>query len=835
MTIEDYLLNTGSEDRRVYQSVRFGRIDKLLEICPDAETLVAKVKNCRKFGYDIMANLAMNDNIEMFDKILKTYFSERSEQNDRLRCEFLLSHQIGSRPKDFHYFSRYASQETQEQISKITGRPVGHYTPNPKKIELYKRIRDAWREAAPLSDPHEKMDDTRLGIAPKGVAATEFRGYIGNPEKGTALTYESYTETYPRIRLVNIPETQSDDPLRCPVMELTDIRYTPGRNDLAEQAFDKMHFPDLWGNGDSRFFEYLHNFGATYCDIRENDPVAAASFKNFNQSGKFFTFENRKDTTHKGNLKEGIDYGGYSSSDYICLRTDYKYDEETVLHELAHDTDKRSNFRDTDLYRFAATAMAAHPETSAARKMAVEDTRSYYPASQYETESLARVAQSYLSRRHQDDPLLAATYDIFSAYGQAQLDDNAAIVNRIKHCMRLRIPGNVGYENFEKANKAKTQYFINQDHHQGIPDGILYSSLDTPPACSEEEVRHSEQEFQNAYNKLTGGRYQFASGRVVSSYQFVENALIKCINDEMKAIEKIKACPEAGKVILELETLQRDNITEDMPLEVMAARNFAQADKIFSPMAKMRPLDKLERQLQIFTEHSETCFEMLKEDSKEGRPLDRELFCDGTRETAKALIFANAVAQHYFPHYEPPALDINDCLPQISVLGATGTSKTLKRIGCLQENIELINNPDPELRCPAEIISNPYISMKANIASGEKQYQDLQKKLENACDAEERQEAFDEFFQKIKNRALNSAVGGQIANLRAMQLLYKELHPEAKTLPRDLQFSSLTPASLEKPSADKPSPATETVRKYVKLCRDRLENKTNMHTAGNQR
>ena len=166
MTIEDYLLNHGTEDRRMYHIVKMGRIDKLLEICPDAETLVAKVKNCEKFGFDIMANIALNNNIEMFDKIMATYFSEKSEENNRLRCEFLLSHQVDTSPKDYHWFRPYASVEAQKTISRLTGEPVAYCTPNPQKMELYKRLSLAWNEAAPMSDPHKKMDSTRLGIAP---------------------------------------------------------------------------------------------------------------------------------------------------------------------------------------------------------------------------------------------------------------------------------------------------------------------------------------------------------------------------------------------------------------------------------------------------------------------------------------------------------------------------------------------------------------------------------------------------------------------------------------------------------------------------------------------
>lgn len=673
---------------------------------------------------------------------------------------------------------------------------------------LYNRLSRAWSEAAPLSDPHKKMDDTRLGIAPKGTAATEFRGYIGGADGKNGLVYNRYTETYPRIRLAYIPKDQPDGTLRCPVMELTDIPFTPGRNDLAEQAFRRMHFPDLWI--DDGYFDYLRKLGATYCDIKENDPVAAASFKNFNENGKFFVLENKRDISHKGNSNKGTDYIGYSSADYICLRTDKPYGEDTVMHELAHDTDRPGDFKKSDLYKFVSTAMAANPEKSGSRQMAVNETRKFYPASEYETESLARIAESCLSVRHRDDPLLAATYDIFSVYGQAQLDRDSAIINRIKNCMRLRIPGNIGYQNFEQAVKTKELYFINQDHHRGIADGILYSSVDTPPACSEAELLRSEQDFRKAYNELSAEKN-------IS----VEDILIKCIKDEMQAVEKIKSHPEAGKVILSTDTLSRDNITDPVPLEVIAAHNFTSTVKTFSAMAKMRTPDKLEQQLRIQTDHCRNTLELLALDSKEGQPLDRSLFCDGIRSTTKALICANELAGRHFPHYEPK-LDINDCLPQTEQLNNTETAQTLQRIKNLQENIELTNNPDPDLRCSAEIIDNPYFSLKRNITRGEQSYQKLQEHIQNAESPDERNEEISSFLETIENQN-PSIKGQQITSLRIMQLLYKDLHPGARTLPPDLRLSSLTPASLNEPAQDKPSPVTQTIRKYVQICRSRLE------------
>ena len=426
MNVQEYLLNHSNEGSRIYHIVKQGRIDLLLQMFPTAENLVAKLRNNNDFNCDIMANLAMDGNVDMLGKIINTYFAEKTERNNELRREFLLSHRVGSSPKDYHYFKKYLNSKmqiwekyelatTEEERLKL--RPKLKTEPttyNNAKIEkFYYYLRDAYAEVEPLQNPHQKTTAQRLGIAPKGIAAKEFKGYTSNPQQGNALVISYYKETYPNIRLVRIPKNQdTTTELMCPTIDIK-AQYNSSRNDLAEQAFNSMHFPDLWFG--YNYFNYLHKIGNTYREIHDNDPIAGAYFKNFNENNKFITLENTIDKTLKLNTNSG-GYSGYSSQNYICLRTDLNYYDEILLHELAHDTDRSNDFIKSDMYNFAATAMAANPHHSSKRTIAVRETRLYYPTSQYEVESLARIMEAYPDNLHKDDELLASIAQAFSIY-----------------------------------------------------------------------------------------------------------------------------------------------------------------------------------------------------------------------------------------------------------------------------------------------------------------------------------------------------------------------------------------------------------------------------------
>lgn len=150
--------------------------------------------------------------------------------------------------------------------------------------------------------------------------------------------------------------------------------------------------------------------------------------------------------------------------------------------------------------------MAAHPDHRAAHKIAVRKTKVFYPASEYETESMARVAQAYPEYQHKDDKLLADTYHIFAAYGEAKANGDKGIIKRINRSTRLRLNG---YSDFVAAQKAHCDFMIYSNHSQGIPDGILYDSSCKPPVCSKEDLEAAKAKFENSCKKLSSGGYVF--------------------------------------------------------------------------------------------------------------------------------------------------------------------------------------------------------------------------------------------------------------------------------------------------------------------------------------
>lgn len=182
--------------------------------------------------------------------------------------------------------------------------------------------------------------------------------------------------------------------------------------------------------------------------------------------------------------------------------------------------------------------MAAHPEHSIPRTRAVNTTRRYYPASEFEKESLARVAEAGVSASlDQKDKLLGAIYKMFSAYGNAQLNQESAVLNRIKLCARLRLPGRPGYHKFDEAAKACRHMHILSDHYRNMADGILYDRSATPPPCSREKLQEAENKFKESCKQLQGSGYSIVGGKDVS-YLIAEKEIIKCIEAELRDIEK---------------------------------------------------------------------------------------------------------------------------------------------------------------------------------------------------------------------------------------------------------------------------------------------------------
>lgn len=817
MNTKEYLLNHPNEGTQIYHIVKQGRIDLLQQIFPTAEDLVARLKNNKDFNYDIMANLALDGNIDMLDKIINTYFAEKTEHNKALRREFLLSHHIGSSPKDYHYFAQYLNSKMQlwqkYELSKsdeeriqlraklLNNEPVTYK--NIKMENFYYHLRDAYAEVEVKENPHKKINNKRMGIAPKGIAANELHGYTCNPQQGNALVISHYKETYPNIRLVRIPKNQDNNTnLICPTIDIKAL-YNPSRNDLAEQAFNSMHFPDLWFG--YNYFNYLHKIGKMYQDIHDNDPIAFTYFKNFNENNKFISLENTIDKTSKGNTNSG-NYMAYSSQDYICLRTDFNYYDETLLHELTHDTDRSNDFINSDMYNFVATAMAANPTHSSRRTIAVAESRHCYPTSQYETESLARIMEAYPDTLHKNDELLASIAQAFLVYGEAKLNGDEAIINRIKLCMRLRLSGKIGYKNFEEVSKAKRQWFINEDHNKGIADGILYQKYETPPQCNTDEVNIAEQNFKSKYNQLYSGQYMSVGGKDVS-YLYIEKELKRCINDELTAIEQIKQNPIATKVVLDIDTVSRDNITETYPLELEAADTFLKMQNIQKVHLKIQSDEKCEQNLSIENNTLQKINKILQDDKDKGMPLDREKFYEGIKQNVKVMMIAGKLVNKYFPNHTEKELDINDCLPQ-----TTNMQNGQTKIANLQKNIEYIKN----IKTPPEIIDDPYSSMvETAIKQGERMYNRYNASLSHDKTLNE-ERSWD--IEDMLNNMSRTDKTGQLANLITMQLIYSELHPNAKTLPKELQFENLTAKSFERDIISQKTPLQNILNNYKKQC-----------------
>ncbi|MBP5399733.1 MAG: hypothetical protein J6Y53_04890 [Alphaproteobacteria bacterium] len=770
---------------QISDAIKNSDIKTLQQLLPTAEDLVKATEYCDDRDHDIMDQIALTGNHEMLKKILNTYFSDRSEENDDLRRRFLLSHRKSNGyPKNFHYIGFSVlppfkamekvilSKTEEEQFSNIQEfKRINEDFKKPtddknkqldqRKMEVYITIRDAYMEVYPKTNPHLPMKNKRYGLAPKGEASNEFVGYTStDPLKGFVV--KKYDITYPMIRLVNIPENQNEnEPLMCQCFEVKNAKFTEGKNDLAEQVFRQMAFPDAWTDGN--YFTFLQKYGETYQKIHD-DPIADAVVHNFNQNNGYHTFENRKDKTTKINIKAGNDYRGYAYRDHICLRTDYIYNEGTIFHEGGHNTDDRE-FNQTDLYKFVATAIYATPEKSQERKLAVNDTLQYYNCSEFEVESLARIPQQYFSSHNfENDPLLRATCDIFSAYGKAKLEKKSAVLERINHCMRLRLSGKIGYKNLSNITDMRLNYFAEKDRaKEEKPDPYTGSFA---PVLSSEELKQQEQDLRQQYAVLNGNG------------NFVENEITKCINTELKAIEKINQHPLAEKIILDLDTISRDNITEEEPLEVLIAKTYESTKKISPLRAQKMSEQELAKETKKLISMGKETLSELKKDKDDGMLLDRALYCTAIRHTATAAMYTSFLTEKYFSKQT-----FNDDIQAYIPNELYGTSFTLTKLQNVQDNIQIVNNENSETRILPEMFDDPLLSMQRRINEGQYNYEDNKDLIE----PQDRIENMKELFLKKD----------PIETMRLMQLLYKEFNPQAKSLPEDLHFASLTKEKIK--------------------------------------
>ena len=99
-----------------------------------------------------------------------------------------------------------------------------------------------------------------------------------------------------------------------------------------------------------------------------------------------------------------------------------------------------------------------------------------------------------------------------------------------------------------------------------------------PPAHGK-NCKKRKTKFKESCKQLQGSGYSIVGGKDVS-YLIAEKEIIKCIEAELRDIEKIRKNPLAAKVVLGLDTVSRDNITDDTPLELLAAEEFSRAQVI---------------------------------------------------------------------------------------------------------------------------------------------------------------------------------------------------------------------------------------------------------------
>lgn len=237
----------------------------------------------------------------------------------------------------------------------------------------------------------------------------------------------------------------------------------------------------------------------------------------------------------------------------------------------------------------------------------------------------------------------------------------------------------------------------------------------------------------------------------------------------------------------------------------------------------------MREELKFRTDACRNIMENLKNDAKEGMPFDRALFQSGITRTVYALTFAEKVAERYFPDYQPQPFDINRCLPQTEDNGTirTGTESVLENIGNLEANIGYITTDNPDLRLSAEIIGTPYSNTKGILESAEKLYK---RKLERADknDPEDgKLEAIGDMLEQI-SQSNSNLKRNILSDMRTMQLIYRELHPDISRLPDDLQFSGLTADSFASSDQNTPAPARQNLQKY---CRQLLQTTAGQDTA----
>ena len=151
----------------------------------------------------------------------------------------------------------------------------------------------------------------------------------------------------------------------------------------------------------------------------------------------------------------------------------------------------------------------------------------------------------------------------------------------------------------------------------------------------------------------------------------------------------------------------------------------------------------------------------------------------------------------------------------------------LENIGNLEANIGYITTDNPDLRLSAEIIGTPYSNTKGILESAEKLYKRKLERADKNNPEDGKLEAIGDMLEQI-SQSNSNLKRNILSDMRTMQLIYRELHPDISRLPDDLQFSGLTADSFASSDQNTPAPARQNLQKY---CRQLLQTTAGQDTA----
>lgn len=213
---------------------------------------------------------------------------------------------------------------------------------------------------------------------------------------------------------------------------------------------------------------------------------------------------------------------------------------------------------------------------------------------------------------------------MFSAYGNAQLNQESAVLNRIKLCARLRLPGRPGYHKFDEAAKACRHMHILSDHCRNMADGILYDRSATPPPCSREKLQEAENKFKESCKQLQGSGYSIVGGKDVS-YLIAEKKSSN-VSRQNSATLKNQAKPAGRQSRARAgHCLPRQHHRRHAARTAGCRRIFAGAEVLCRPNKSNAGRKNARR-----TEIPHRCLPKhhgkSENDAKEGMPFDRALF-----------------------------------------------------------------------------------------------------------------------------------------------------------------------------------------------------------------